>query len=479
VGAAAQRYFRRDNRGVGLFIPEDQPQRAEIPAPLTVAEAMKDFKPRAATAAGESFEPSQANIDRRTRIVQIGELQFALLPKKTRGETVNVSMAFRYGDERSLQGQAIVQQLSAAMLLRGTSRFSRQQLADERTRLKIQGGLTQFETTRPLLAESLRLTAHVLREASFPESEFELLKRETLTGLQAQLSDPGARSNDLLQAHFNTYPAGDPRRYVTLEERIAAIAQVTRQQVADFHTGFFGTARGQIAVVGDFDDKQIEPLLRELFAGFKSKAPYGRILSEPRAVAPARLVAPTPDKENAFYRARIVLDARDDDPDAAALIVANAIFGGGSGLSNRLIDRLRQRDGLSYGAGSGVNLSSVDRASSFGIGAIGAPQNMARIEAAIREEIERAARDGFTQKELDDARNGLLQERLLNRSDSGTLAAAWVGNLYVDRTFAFSQQVEDRIRALTLADLTAAWRKHIDVGRMTVSIAGDPAKGVK
>ena len=479
IVSAAERYFRRDNRGVAMFIPEDNPQRADIPAPLPVAEVMKDFKPRATVAAGEVFEPTQANIDQRTRIVNVGELQFALLPKKTRGETVNVSMAFRYGDERSLQGQAVVQQLSSAMLLRGTSRFTRQQLADERTRLKIQGGLTQFETTRPMLADALRLTAHVLRDASFPDAEFELLKRETLTGLQAQQSDPGARSSDLLQAHFNTYPVGDPRRYVTLDERIAAVPAVTRQQVADFHARMFGTARGQIAIVGDFDDKAIEPLLRELFARFSSKAPYARILSEPRPVAPARLVASTPDKENAFYRARLVLDARDDDQDAVALILANYIFGGGSGLSNRLIDRLRQRDGLSYGAGSGVNLSSVDRASSFGIGAIGAPQNMARIETAVREEIERVSRDGFTQKELDDARSGLLQERVLARSDNGTLAGAWVGNLYLNRTFVFSQQVEDRIRALTVADLNAAWRKHIDVTRMTVSIAGDPAKGVK
>jgi zinc protease len=476
---AAARYFRRDNRGVGMFIPEDSPQRAEIGAPLAVADVMKDFKPRATVAAGEVFEPTQANIDKRTRVVMVGDLQFALLPKKTRGETVKVSMVFRYGDERSLRGQALVQQLSTSMLLRGTSKYSRQQLADERTRLKIQGGLTQFETTRSMLADALRLTAHVLREASFPESEFELLKRETLTGLQAQLSDPGARSNDQLQSHFNTYPVGDPRRYVTLEERIAGVPAVTRRQLADFHADFFGTARGQIAIVGDFDDRQIEPLLRELFVGFKSKAPYARILSEPRPVAPTRLVASTPDKENAFYRARLVLDARDDDPEAAALIVANYIFGGGSGLSNRLIDRVRQRDGLSYGAGSGVNLSSVDRASSFGIGAIGAPQNMAKIEAAIREEIERASRDGFTQKELDDARSGILQERVLARSDDGTLASAWVGNLYVNRTFEFSRQLEDRIRALSVADLNAAWRKHIDVSKMSFSIAGDAAKGIK
>ena len=72
-------------------------------------------------------------------------------------------------------------------------------------------------------------------------------------------------------------------------------------------------------------------------------------------------------------------------------------MGGGSGLANRLVNRLRQRDGLSYGAGSGLQLGSVDRASSFTIGAIAAPQNMPKIAAAIREELDASLRDGFTQ----------------------------------------------------------------------------------
>ncbi len=206
---------------------------------------LKDFKPRATVAAGETFDPSQANIDKRTRIVQAGDLEFALLPKKTRGESVHVSMSFRFGDEKSLQGRAIEQQLVAALLMRGTSKLTRQQIADERTRLKMQGGLTQFETNRANLADALKLTAQLIRESSFPESEVELLKRETLTGLQAQLSDPGARSNDALLTHMNTYPVGDPRRYVPLAERIAAVPSITRAQLAEFHRAFWGTARGR------------------------------------------------------------------------------------------------------------------------------------------------------------------------------------------------------------------------------------------
>jgi zinc protease len=401
------------------------------------------------------------------------------LPKKTRGETVSVNMAFRFGDERSLQGRQLVARLTNEMLLRGTSKLTRQQIADERTRLKMQGGLTAFETTRAQLADALRLTAHVVRDASFPEAEFEQLRRELLTSLQAQQSDPGARSQDALMAHMNTYPEGDPRSHLSIASSVAMLPTITRQQVAAFHRDFWGTARGQIAIVGDFDDRQVEALLREAFASFDSKAPYARLMREPRQVQATRLVAPLPDKENAFYRARLVFDRSDSDADAAALIVANTIMGGGSGLANRLVNRLRQRDGLSYGAGSGLQLGSEDRASSFTIGAIAAPQNMPRIEAAIREELDASLRDGFTQKELDDARNGLLQERLLTRSEDGTLAAAWVGNLYLGRSFAFSRQIEEKMRSLTLSEVNAAWQKHINPARLSISIAGDPAKGVR
>jgi zinc protease len=479
VAGVAQRYFRRDNRTVGAFIPEDAPLRADVPAPLTAEALLKDFKPRAAATAGEAFDPSQENIDRRTRVVRAGDLQLALLPKRNRGETVNVALRFRFGDERTLFNQALPLDLAQSMFERGTPRLTRQQIADERTRLKMTGGLLSFQTTAANLVEALRLTAHLLRESNFPDAELTLLKREILTALQAQLSDPGARSSDTLRAQFNTYPRGDVRHYLPLADRIDAVGRVERGDLVRVHRDLWGTARGEISVVGDFDDKAVEPLLRELFAGWASKAPYARVLAEPRAVPAARLIVATPDKENAFYRARINLDLRDDDADAPALLLANTIFGGGSGLSSRLIDRLRQKDGLSYGAGSGLSVGGRERAASFSIGAIAAPQNMQKVEAAVREELERMLKDGFTAKEVEDARNGLLQERLVNRSDDSVLAGAWTNNLDLGRTWTFSKQQEDRLRQLTPADLLAALRRHIDPAKLTVVIAGDPAKGVK
>jgi len=479
VTSVAQKYFRRDNRTVGLFLPDDDPQRAAIPPAPTAAQRLAEFKPRAGIALGEAFEPTQDNINRRTRLVNIGDLKIALLPKKTRGETVNVAMNFRYGDAQSLTGQSINALLAELMVTRGTDKLTRQQIADEMTRLKMTGGIRNFQTTRANLADSLRLAMHVAHDANFPRAEFDSLKRELVTALQGQSNDPAERSRDALQTHFNVYPPGDPRYYMPLAERIDQIQKASLEDVRRFHDDFWGTSRGEISVVGDVDDRAIEALLREQYAAWVSKAPYARVLQEPRDIAPTRVFIDTPDKENAFYRARLNITLRDDDPDYAPLQLANYIFGGGSGLANRLIDRVRQREGISYGAGSSLIVHTHDRASAWQLAALGAPQNTPRLEQAIREEVDRMVKHGFTQKEIDDARNGLLQERLITRSDDGALAAGWNGYLDAGRTFVFSKQFEDRIRALTPADVNAAVRKYIDASKLTVVIAGDSKKGAK
>ncbi|MEO8186213.1 MAG: pitrilysin family protein [Burkholderiaceae bacterium] len=479
VDAAARKYFVRDNRVVGSFIPEDAPLRAEIPAAPTSAQLLADYKPSEKGVVSEAFIPSQENIDKRTRVLSFGNLNVALLPKQNRGSTVNVQTQFQWGSAESLAGRMIEADLAAAMLARGTDKMTRQQIADEMTRLQVTGGLTGFQTTRENLPDALRLLAHVMRAANFPADEYEQLQRQVATSLQAQLDNPETISRDALATHFNTYQLGDPRHYIPLRARIDAVAKTPRDAARKFHSDFYGTARGEIAVVGDFDAKQIEALVNELFTDYRSKAPYVRLDREYREVKPARLAIDTPEKENAIIRGRIDFPLRDDDPEAPALVIANEIFGDGAGMSNRVMERLRQRDGLSYGAGTGLTLGSRYRVASWTLSAIMAPQNVAKAEQAMREEIERARRDGFTAKEVEDAKKGTLQERATNRSQDRVLAGAWTANMDLGRTFAFSKQFEDQMLAVTVNQVNAAFRKYIDPARLTFVIAGDAKKGAK
>jgi len=151
------------------------------------------------------------------------------------------------------------------------------------------------------------------------------------------------------------------------------------------------------------------------FANWKSAAPYQRVLNEYVDIAPKRELINTPDKENGVYMARMNLSLRDTDPDYPALVVANYMLGGG-GLKSRLADRVRQKEGLSYGISSSFNVGAISNAARFSVQAIAAPQNLDKVDAAVKEELARAVRDGFSREELDAAKSGILQQRNQGRA---------------------------------------------------------------
>jgi zinc protease len=477
VAKVSAAYYRRDNRTVGIFMPEDNPLRAEIPATPAVAEVMKDFKPKQVSGTAEAFDPSQDNIDRRTTRLEFGGVKVALLPKKNRGETVNVAISMHLGNERALFGQRVNASLAGRMLSRGTTRFTRSQLSDEWDRLKVSGRVSgpsaSLQTTRPNLEGTLRLAAHVLREPRWEESEFEQLRTQTITGIMAQLAEPEARASDALSRHFNIYPKGDWRYSPSLEESLDEIKAAKLEDAKRFHREFYGAERAEIVIVGDFDQAQAAALLRELFGDWKPAVPYQLVSNEYRPVAAANLSVATPDKENAVFLARQNIDMRDDDADFPALYVANYILGGGAGFDSRLGARIRQKDGLSYGVGSDLSVNATDRAGAFSAYAIAAPANVARVEAAFREELARALKDGFTDAEVASAKSGILQMRLQNRAQDGTLAAAWSSFLFLGRTWQWSKDQERKVMALATADVVAALRKHVDPAKITFVKAGD------
>jgi zinc protease len=167
---------------------------------------------------------------------------------------------------------------------------------------------------------------------------------------------------------------------------------------------------------------------------------------------------------------------RDDDPDFPALLIAgNALAG--DAYKNRLVDRLRQKDGVSYSAGGVVTVGALDPVGSFLASASYAPQNAVRLEAAFKEEIAQALKDGFTEDELEGSRKGWLQARTVTRSQDGSLATRIHGLAYFDRTLKWDAALEERVKALTLADVNRAIQRFIDLDKMIIVKAGDFANG--
>ena len=470
---------------LGLFIPTQKPERAEIPATPDVLAMVKDYKGDALVAEGEAFDPSPANIDARTvRATTPSGIKTAFLTKKTRGNTVVARMTLRLGDEKSLTNRATAGSFAGDMLMRGTKTKTRQQIQDELDKLKaraIVGGsptaaTVSIETTRENLPAVLKLVAEILREPAFPANEFEQLKQEQLAGIEQQRSEPQSLAALAFQQHVAPYPKGHVNYVSTPDEEVAEIKAVTLAEVQKFYADFYGASNGEFTAIGDFDEKQVAKLGQDLFGGWKSKMPYTRIASPFKDVAAVTKSFEAPDKANAFFIAGQNLNVRDDDSDYPALVLGNYMLGGGF-LNSRLAVRIRQKDGLSYGVGSQLGAGSLDKSGQFVAYAIYAPQNVAKLETAFKEELARMLKEGFSEEEIKAAKSGWLQSRQVSRAQDKELAGALNNSLFLNRTMAWAAEFDQKVMALTREQILTALRKHVDPNKISIFKAGDFAKG--
>jgi len=476
VQRVAEAYLKPANRVVGRFVPTADPQRAQIPEAPDLQAALAGYRGGAALAAGEAFDPSPQNIEARLqRRTLANDVRLALLPRRTRGAKVVAKIDLHWGNEQNTRGRNTACTLAGEMLLRGTTRHTRAELREAFDRLQatvsVSAAGATLETRREHLAEALRLVAEVLREPAFPPAEFEELKRSSLTGAQAELSDPAAIAAQELRRHLNPYPKGHWYYEQSLEERIAALRAVTLEDARACHAQLIGGTGADFAAVGDFDAAEVAALVARLLGDWKNPAPYARIAKRYFERPALEREFATPDKANAVLRAGLNLRLRDDHPDFPALVLANQLLGGSS--TARLPERIREKEGLSYSTYTWFSASPLDPVANFWVSAIFAPQNKARVERAVREELERALREGFGDAEVAAAKKGLLESRRLARTQDGALVARLAHYLYLERTFAWDIDFERRIAALTPGELRDALRRHLDLARLAVTMAGD------
>jgi len=497
VKRVAAAYLRQNNRTVGMYLPTEKAERISVPNTPELAKMIGDYKGRKLVSAGEAFEVTPTNIESRTKRSTLPSgLKMALLPKKTRGETVKVQLNLRYGDLAALLGRAKACDVLPAMLLRGTKNLSRQDLQDELNKHRIQlsasggpGVITfSIQTTRPKLPIALDLLRQVVREPVFPQQEFEIIKRSQLSSLEQRITNPQSVATNTVNRVINPYPADAPRYIPTPKEEIATVKATKVDDVKAVYDELVSGQSGELVVVGDFDSGEVTTVVKNMLDGWESSHTYARVARNGNVKYKGgfREVI-IPDKANAVYFAGSVLPMRDDNPDYPALVMGNYILGGGS-LSSRLGDRVRQQEGLSYGVGSGLRASSLDKRTTFYIYAITNPVNVPKLRAVIQEELGKLLKQGVTDQELAAAKKGYLQRREVARTNDAQLAGILDATIVAKRTMAFTSQLEQKIGSVTKQQVHAALKKHLHPDKLVIVAVGDmkqakspkkPAAGAK
>ncbi|GGX53908.1 M16 family metallopeptidase [Undibacterium squillarum] len=487
VQRVALNYFKEDNRSFGQYIPVAKPERAEIPDTPDVAKLVEGYKGRAAVAAGETFDTSTANIDKRTENTKLANgAKVSLLSKKNRGETVSGAVTLHLGTEQSLMNQSVNMDVAIDMLMRGAGKYSRSEIASRLEELKAKLSVSHsgqnvnisFETVRANLPQLIELMSDVLRRPTFPQAEFDTLQKENLAAIEAQRNEPQAVAMNALKRLSNTgYQPGDIRYDYSLEESLKLYSVAKLEDAKNFYQQFLGADNAEFSIVGDFDNAQVKEALNKAFGDWKAKQAYQRVPLLKAQAKASNETFETPDKANAMYLAVLPLAISDNTAEVPALKVANQILG--EGIKSRLFNRLRQKDGISYGAGSQLAVNSQDPASRLLVYAMFAPQNLDKLKTGVKEELERFVKDGITAEELDEAKKAIQQETKVIRAQDKVLANYLRSNANLGRTMKWHEERDGKLQAVTLDQVNAVIRSMIKPELLSHVYAGDFAGAAK
>ena len=479
VSRVSKAFFKASNRTLGEFIPTKEIDRAPLTEAPSIASVVDGIQDRPGAEQGEAFTATLDTIEARTvRKSLKGGLEAAFLPKKNRGGKVLVGMALRFGDAETLANKTIVAAMTVALLKRGTTKHGYQELRDAEDKVRSaitfrqQAGVLHVEVDafREQLPAAIDLVAEMLTGSTFPEKELEVVRSEALARAEQQLSDPQPLAWCEIERATTSWPKYDPRYTLSIQEQIDALKRVTVADIRAFHRDFLGASRGEVVGVGDLDVAALSTKLETAFGTWASKKPYARLADKAFDLPGGTKTVHVKDKEMAqiVFRSNVVL--KQDSPDYAPWLLLGQILGGDTG--SRIWMRLREKEGLSYGASAWTSAEALDEVGSTNGYAIVAPANADKALASILDELKRASSGVVNPEELTRAKDAWTKSLETNLSNDAAVAQMLGEGLHLKRTLVWTKDLRTKVNAVTREDMARVAKKYLVPEKVVVVKAG-------
>ena len=484
IQRVAEKYFRSNNRTVGVFIPSKDEQRLK-PVEYTdeqIVAVTKDYKGKALEKEAAAFEASIKNLKQNFVEGKLSNgVKYGLIKKEIKGGKVQASFKFPVSNEKDLEGKGDIGSILAQLMKTGTKTRTKEQISDQLDQLKSSlyfdySGQTlsiNISTYKESFKGVMDILGDLLVNATFPENELTKTINEYNTYLESNLNDPQSIAFIEVSRLTSNYPKGSIFYTSTVQEQIDAYKKIKQSEIVDFYTNIFGGNNGLGTVVGDLDAKETGQILENTFGKWNSKSKYVLALptySETKKIDKDYI---TPDKENAVAIGKIAFKMNLKSPDYPAFVMANEILGSGGFLSARIPMRLREKEGISYGAGSFINVPVTNDVAFWQYYAFLNPTKKGAVEAATKEEIAKALKDGFTAEEVKSNLVSWLNERKTRLGNDMMLISLTNSYLQYGIPLEDYDDLETKVKALKVEDVNAVLRKYLSLEKMTSIYAGD------
>lgn len=484
IQRVAAKYFKTNNRTVGVFIPTKDEVRVKNVeyTDEQIATLTKDYKGKALEKDAAPFEASIKNLKANLTEGKLSNgMKYGLIKKDIKGGKVLGSFKFPVSNAKDLTGKSDVGSLMAQVLKTGTKSHTKEQIQDmlDEWKSNINFGFSgqtlfvNFSTYKESLPKVTSLIKEILTESTFPEAELVKTVNEYNTYLESSLNDPQSIAFTEIEKITENYPKESIYYTASTKEQIENNKKVKREQLVDFYNKILGSNNGVGSVIGDVDSKAVAALLESTFGKWDSKSKYEYIKPELFATKKQDKDYLTPDKENGAAVGKISFSMDRKSADYPAFVIANEMLGSGGFLTARIPTRLREKEGISYGAGSYVNIPIDNNVASWAWYAFFNPTKKDLVNKALKEEVNKAVKDGFTEEEFKSNLTSWLNSRKTGLGNDNTLMGLVNSQLQYGQSLDEYDALEAKVSALKVAQVNDVLRKYISEDKMTNVFAGD------
>ncbi|WP_171178789.1 pitrilysin family protein [Ruegeria sp. HKCCD8929] len=312
--------------------------------------------------------------------------------------------------------------------------------------------------------EVIDLLRTTILEPRFDQDAVDRVRAQVISGLRSDAKDP----NDIAGRSFAAMVYGDHPYASEGKGTIESVSALTRDDIVAAHRGALARDRLYVGAVGDITPEELGVLLDHLLGDLpETGAPIPGKADLNISGGVSVVEFDTPQSVALFAQTGIDRD----DPEFFAAYILNHIIGGG-GFESRLMSEVREKRGLTYGVYS--YLVPKDLASLYLGSVASANDRIAEAVEVIRDEWARAATEGVTEKELEDAKTYLTGAYPLRFDGNGQIAGILVGMQMEDLPIDYIATRNDKVNAVTLDEINAFARKFLDPDGLHFTVVGKP-----
>lgn len=333
------------------------------------------------------------------------------------------------------------------------------------------GTYVQCSVLKKDLETGLDLLSDVVLHPSFPEEEIDRLRTRTVSSIMSDKDSPGTiASKQFAKFLYGGHPYASP-----LSGTMESVQSFTRDDIISQYHRIFNPGNVVLAIAGDINPKKVNKLVSKYFGTWQKSGDSPKEPAAPeRGAGGEILLVDKPDAVQSEVRLGYILEPSNFNGNSSEMFafkVMNYIFGGG-GFSSRLMLRIRNDLGLTYGIYS--NLASRQQNGAYTISSFTKTESTGEMVKEVFGVMNKTLEEGFTEDELNDAKSFLAGQYPSNFETPSSIASQFQSVLLFDlgKPDKYISSYRQKIAEVTLEDVNRMAKKYLHPDWLRIVVVG-------